>query len=44
MYAINRLANFVQNAGVQKLVYMAGQENALATFYKESNPYSTYLW
>ena len=31
MHAINRLANFIKNAGVQKLVYMADQESALAT-------------
>ena len=30
-YAINRLANFIKNSGVRKLVYMADQESALAT-------------
>ena len=30
-YAINRLANFIRNACVQKLAYMADQESALST-------------
>ena len=35
-YAINRLSNFIKNSGVQKLVYMADQESALATLMEKA--------
>ena len=35
-YAVNRLANFIRNSGVRKLVYMADQESALATLMRNA--------